>query len=149
MKVSLANRMLLVLTLVMPALLVACLGASGDYLKYSLNDGSKVVELADSNSYTMILALSPQECLTCGADLWQWLRTERPETRAVLVLTQMPDSSQTRMLSIRRVPVAGIMKSSYGRKNRGKAILVHKGQLVAEASFNSFQFHALLKLITH
>lgn len=100
----------------------------GDTL--TLSDGSEITGLLGKESCSVVLVMSPEECLSCTGILETWVGLGRRGQFGVhLLLTGAPSARQAEKLTLQRVPLRGI--ASEGHVNsKTKAYLFDDGELI-------------------
>lgn len=100
-----------------------------------LTSGAAIRTLTVGYDTAIALVYDPSECFTCTGTLADWIEVEhtRP-VKIFLVLTREPRSAEARMLSSFRVPIAGVLASSWpSRMPTSMEILFVNGQFIASA----------------
>ena len=100
-------------TILVTATLMSCAtGESEGTL--TLADGSKLTDLLTEESCGAVLVMSPRECLSCSGILETWVERGRAlRFELHLLMTESPSPKQVEALSLRRVPLRGVVSDSH------------------------------------
>ena len=80
----------------------------------TLADGSKLTDLLAEESCGVVLLMSPLECLSCSGILETWVEREQAlRFELHLLMTESPSAKQVEALSLRRVPLRGVVSDSH------------------------------------
>ena len=79
-------------------------------LTFTLTDGSEITYLLVEESCSVVLVMSPQECLSCDGILETWVGLgRRSQFELHLLLTSAPSAKQLETLKLQRVPLRGVI----------------------------------------
>ena len=80
----------------------------------TLSDGSKITHLLANESCSVVLVMSPQECLSCSGILETWVERGRElQFELHFLLTSSPSAKQVEALRLRRVPFRGVVSGPH------------------------------------
>ncbi len=80
----------------------------------TLADGSTLPDLLTEESCGAVLVMSPGECLSCSGVLETWVERGRAlRFELHLLMTESPSAKQVEALSLRRVPLRGVVSDSH------------------------------------
>lgn len=81
---------------------------AADVSAVTMQSGAAIGAIAAPHGRSVVLVLSPADCISCDLDLAQWLSPGRDTSTAVrVVLTREPSAAEQRNITLLRVPVAG------------------------------------------
>lgn len=101
-----------------------------------MESGAAIQTVAAPRGKSVVLVISPADCISCDLDLAQWLAPGRDSTHAVrVVLTRAPSAAEQRNITLLRVPVVGQLAGrSFQRRIPAPCILQFiDGQPVSSA----------------
>ena len=82
----------------------------------TLADGSNIAPLLANESCSVVLMMSPQECLSCTGILEAWAKQARDLQFGLhLLLSATPSAKQVESLRLRRVPLRGVVSKPHAR----------------------------------
>lgn len=100
-------------TLLVSATLISCARDETEGT-LTLADGTKLTDLLSEESCGVVLAMSPRECLSCSGLLETWVERGRAlQFEFHLLMTEPPSPKQVEALSLRRVPIRGVVSESH------------------------------------
>lgn len=107
-----SRRSGLAITLISATLMSCAPDQNGGTL--TLADGSTLTDLLTEESCGAVLVMSPWECLSCGGILETWVERGRAlRFELHLLMTESPSPKQAEALSLRRVPLRGVVSDSH------------------------------------
>lgn len=91
------------------SLVTACGAMPADGIgDVSLEGGAPLRSVAAARGESVVLVLSPEDCVSCDVHLAEWLGPGRDTARHVaVVLTRAPSATEARSIALLRMPVAG------------------------------------------
>ena len=124
-----AKRIGVTLAAASAIVLISC-SADGPGTTLTLNDGSEVTPLLREESCSVVLVMSPEECLSCTGILEAWVGLGQASQFEVhLLLTGEPSAKQAEKLTLQRVPLRGITSEEHG-DSETKAYLFDGRELI-------------------
>lgn len=87
-----------------------------------LVSGAAIHSIAAPRGKSVVVVISPADCLSCDLDLSRWFTAGRDTAAQVsIVLTREPTADEARNLTVLRLPVAGRLAS--GRRIDAPCVL--------------------------
>ena len=107
------------------AIILTCCAAEEHVGTLTLTDGSNITNLLARESCSVVLVMSPQECLSCSGILETWVERGRAlQFELHLLLTGSPSAKQVEALSLRRVPFRGVVSGTHATSEPRAYLLV-------------------------
>lgn len=87
-----------------------------------MEGGAAIHTIAAPRGRSVVVVMSPADCVSCDLDLARWFSPDRDTTtRVSVVLTREPTADEQRNITLLRLPVAGRVAS--GRRLGAPCIL--------------------------
>lgn len=103
-------------TTVVSAILMSCATDETEGT-LTLADGSELTDLLTEDGCGVALLMSPWECLSCSGILETWVERGRAlRFELHLLMTESPSAKQVEALSLRRVPLRGVVSHSHNTR---------------------------------
>jgi hypothetical protein len=97
---------------------------AGEIAGERMEGGAAINSIAAPLGKSVVLVLSPAQCVSCDVDLARWLSPGRDTTtRVSVVLTREPTAEEQRSIALLRLPVAGHIAKTVGRRVPSPCIL--------------------------
>jgi hypothetical protein len=98
---------------------------AADVADARMESGAAIHTIAAPRGISVVLVLSPTDCVSCDLDLARWVGPGRDtSTKVSVVLTREPSADEQRNLTLLRLPVAGRVASrGLGRRIASPCIL--------------------------
>jgi hypothetical protein len=104
-----------------------------------LESGAAISSIAAPLGTSVVLVISPDQCVSCDVDLARWLAPPRDAsgaaaTRISVVLTRAPTADEQRAITLLRLPVVGRLAGSTARRVKSPCVLTFEDARPVAAS---------------